>query len=377
MSVNNNNVYRVARKAISRRTFLGRSAKAALGTYFVVLNPFAAVFHNTLRATAGVHTLEGYALGRAIYAMGTMVRITAIGSDKGSVATAIEAAFDEIRQVDKLMSVHDEKSRLSAVNRTSAPQMLPVDARVFEVIEASLKYGSLTGGALDVTVLPLMRLWGFHDQSKTLPKEHNLRKALSLVDYGSIRVDSKNQRVGFQKMGVQIDFGGIAKGYAVDRAAQRLREHEIGSAIINGGGDIYAMGSPPDGDSWVVGITDPLQPNELMATTTLKDAAIATSGNYEQYRVIDGERFGHIIDPKTGLPISDMLSATVVAPTTLEADSLSTASFVLGSKPGMELLQDLRQIEGILLGGEGKSNVSVSPGLLHKVKFSNTYTIKE
>lgn len=365
-------------EAMNRRDFLKSSAKATIGAAcFVVLNPFAAGFpghrrngQKAMTDADGVQTFQGVSLDRAIYAMGTIVSITAVGRDKRWVENAIEAAFDEIRQVEQLMSVHDKHSQLSALNRAAGEQLVRVDGRVLEVAEAAMKYGRLTDGMLDVTVLPLMRLWGFYDQRNGLPGSDELRKNLSLVNAEHIKIDRKNQRIGLNKKGVQMDFGGVAKGYAVDRAGQVLRKYGVKSAIINGGGDIYAMGSPPDSDAWLVGITDPLKPEQVFATTTLKDQAMATSGSYERYRIIDGKKYGHIIHPRTGLPVAGTLSTTVVAPSTLEADALSTAAFVFGPKQGTELLQDLTRAEGVLVGEKGLRDISVTVGLRNKITFT-------
>lgn len=366
---------------MTRRRFLNFSLKAITGmSSLVVLNPFVRVLKRVLvnqptgltTNSEGLNFNSDYAGIRVLYSMGTLVTIQAIGSSKKVVEEAMEAAVYEIQQVEALMSVQNPESQLSAVNKASLHELIPVDVKLLEVAEASVKFGHLTDGALDVTVLPLMQLWGFYDTKNQLPDSKKLNSALKQVNYHAIKIDRKKSGLTLTSR-VQLDFGGIAKGYAVDRAVQILREYGIRSALIDAGGDIYALGTPPDKEAWIIGIRNPNKPQNIFATVGVKDAAIATSGNYERYRMIDGKRYGHLINPRTGLPVANMLSTTVVAPTTMQADALSTASFVLGSKEGLELLQDMQKIEGVLVE---EKQILVTHGLKKRIKVVNTNELK-
>jgi thiamine biosynthesis lipoprotein len=218
-----------------------------------------------------------------------------------------------------------------------------------------------------------MDLWKEAKQAGRLPTEEELQKAVALVDLSKVQVDESAHTVRFLQQGMALDFGGIAKGYAVDRAIDILRSHGITRAIIDAGGNFYALGTPQDKPQWEAGVRNPLRNDEVIMRFSVSDKGVATSGSYERFFEIAGKKYSHIINPKTGWPIEGMLSATIIADDATAADALSTSVFVLGQQEGMRLIEQQRGIEGIVIAyGQGAPQnfkIIVSSGLKDKVEL--------
>ena len=288
-------------------------------------------------------------LKRSQMIMGTMVEITVIPPDD----EAIKAAFEEIKKVDVLMSTYKENSEVSILNREGENRL---SAETLQVIREAINFSEITGGAFDITCRPLINLWKKAKKEKVIPSPEQIKEALSLVGYEKILLEG--EMVRFKQKGMQIDLGGIAKGYAVDRAIEALRKNGIRRALVNAGGDLYALGSGPGGEKWQVGIQDPRQENKLLGIIKVKDAGVATSGDYRRYFTIEGRRFSHIVDPKTGQTVQDVpMSVTVIAPDATTTDALATGVFVLGPHAGIELIESLPQVEGMIVG-EGMKKIA-------------------
>jgi thiamine biosynthesis lipoprotein len=208
-----------------------------------------------------------------------------------------------------------------------------VESELFGLLQVAAKINKDTGGAFDITVGPLMRAWGFFRGEGRIPGTEELGKVLENVGQHHVLLDADNYTVRFDSPNVEIDLGGIAKGYGLDQAVEVLKQHGIDSALVDGGtSSIYALGAPPGEEGWPVGIRDPMNKTEHLETITLRDAAISTSGNLEKFFEIDGKVYGHIMDLRTGMPIQGVLSASAIAPTGTESDALSTAFFVMGEE---------------------------------------------
>lgn len=302
------------------------------------------------------------------FLMSTIVEITAIGS-KNDCQDAIEMAFNEIIRIDGLMNFYNEGSEISQINRAAGSNPIKASADTLEVIGRSLKYAALTNGALDITIAPLMELWGFSSDSKHIPSDDQLAAILPLVNHKKVTLDEVNSTVKLESLGMKMNVSGIAKGYAVDKAVEVLKNAGIQNALVNAGGDIYAMGAPPGRDSWRVGIQHPRNSAELLGAIKLKDKAIATSGDYENFFMVDGKRYCHIMDAKTGQPVTGIMSVTIIAENTAEADALATAVFPLGAEGGMKLIENLQDVDGIIIAGMEADNMEilVSSGIRDKV----------
>jgi thiamine biosynthesis lipoprotein len=320
------------KSAHSRRRFLQLSSGLLLGITFRPFDGFS----------RQVHPLKY--IERAAFTMGSIVTIKAYCTDEKLCDQAIDEAFHEMKTVDKLMSVFDSESQLSLVNRHSAGKEVPVDSRIIEVLEHANHFSKLTNGAFDVTIEPLMELYGFRDDkdANSFPTDKQIAEVLNSVGMNNVTINKKHSTVGLEQSTTKLDFGGIAVGYAIDRAAAILRSYGIESAIINHSGDIYALGSPPEETGWEVGITDPLHIDNIITTVRIKDQALSTSGNYENFIQADNNTIGHILNPHNGRTASSILSGTVIAPTAIEADALSTGFFVLGIEQSKHVLEQHR-----------------------------------
>ncbi|GAB4335900.1 MAG: FAD:protein FMN transferase [Candidatus Abyssubacteria bacterium] len=303
--------------------------------------------------------------------MGTVFTVKLQGP--GDHPHAAKAALDEIRRIDRLLSTYKEDSEISEVNREAFRRPVGVGQHFRAVLAASRIYFDLSEGAFDPTVYPLMKLWGFTKKSGHLPSGEELRMATRLVGLEKVSFDEQRNSVRFSEDGMSLDFGGIAKGYAVDRAVQTLKEYGIRNAIIDAGGNFYALGTRADGTPWQAGIRHPLRLDEVIARLPVSEMGLATSGNYERFIEVEGKKYCHIIDPRTGEPVEGMLSATIVTDTAMAADALSTSVFVLGPEKGMELIERLPGVEGMLIYQENGSpenfKVLISSGLKDHIEL--------
>ncbi|MDO8684388.1 MAG: FAD:protein FMN transferase [Armatimonadota bacterium] len=284
---------------------------------------------------------------QARWLMGTVAEIDLFADSETKADAAFEAAFAEMAKIDSLMSNWKADSEISIVNREGHIRPVKVSPELMETLEASLKYSRLSRGAFDVTVGPLVRLWGFMGGEKRVPALDEIVRALRSVGYEKVLLDSGSLKVQLAGVGVYVDLGGIAKGYALDRATLTLKRLGIQRALLDLGGNIYALETRPDGKPWEVGVRNPRDESRILTVLRLKNQAVATSGDYEKYFTINGKRYSHIIDPRTGKPAVGCVSATVVAPTAVESDALSTAVFVMGPKKGFALLKTIPGVAGI------------------------------
>lgn len=273
--------------------------------------------------------------------MGTLVEITVIpGNEK-----AIREAFEALKKVDALMSTYKEDSEISILNREGKAQ---VSEETLEVIEDAIKFSNLTDGAFDITCRPLINLWKRAKKEEKVPTEEEIEEAISLVDYQRIILEANQIRL--EKKGMQIDLGGIAKGYAVDKAIEALKKNGIKRALVNAGGDLYALGTDRQGEKWQIGVQDPREEDKIIDIIKVKDKAVATSGDYRRYFTLEGKRFSHIVNPKTGLTVQDVpMSVTIIGPDATTTDALSTGVFVLGPEEGMKLIESLPEVEGMII----------------------------
>lgn len=264
--------------------------------------------------------------------LGTFVTISAFGTDELRAQEAISAAFDEIRRIDFLLSVHKTNSEAARLNARAEEAAVAVSEEMAWVLGKSMEIARGTDGAFDPTIGPLAQLWGFIWKEYRLPTRAELEAVLPLVDYRQVELQTNRASeisVKFRKKGMFLDFGGIGKGYAVDRAIDKLRELGVTNAMVKAGGDLRVMGLPPGKDAWEVQIEDPRKAGKR-TTIRLMGGALSTSGNYENYFEVAGKRYSHILDPRTGVPVQGIASCTVTGPTCLETDAYATAFFVLG-----------------------------------------------
>ncbi|HDZ76472.1 MAG TPA: FAD:protein FMN transferase [Candidatus Omnitrophica bacterium] len=274
--------------------------------------------------------------------MGTVVEITAQDKD------AINAAFFEIERIDALMSSYDPDSEVSRLNKK---RELKVSYELLNLIIAARNFYDITGGAFDITIGPLVRLWNIKEYMQMeperikIPTQAQIEKVLSYTGINFIEIDEKDSIIRLTDKRTRLDLGGIAKGYAVDRAIEILRQSGLKSALVNAGGEIYCLGKKA-GRQWTIGLENPQKTDAFPEVFRLKNRAVATSGNYEQFFIYRNKRYSHIIDPRTGYPADNNISSvSVFAGDCLTADVLATAIFVLGEVRGAQLINKFEGVE--------------------------------
>ena len=287
--------------------------------------------------------------------MGTVVEIVAGGQELAVLESAVDAAFAEITRLDKLLSRYHQKSEVTRLAESDRGSK--VSAETIAVIALGLDVAERSGGAFDLTLGKLKALWGFDQEMPIVPDHAALSIALNGI--GPTALSLQGQQVNKRAPHLQVDLGGIAKGYAVDRAIAVLKEHGVSSAAVNAGGDMYLLGQRP-GRSWRIGIQHPRQKDTVLETVQVHDQAVVTSGDYERFFEQDGVRYHHIFDPQTGLPARDCQSVTIIAGSVALGDALATAVFVLGPEAGLQLLKEYSQAEGLIVAADG--TLHSSPG---------------
>jgi thiamine biosynthesis lipoprotein ApbE/Na+-translocating ferredoxin:NAD+ oxidoreductase RnfG subunit len=283
--------------------------------------------------------------------MGSILEITLPGVDPERGDALFKAGFAEARRIERLLSVFDPASEISRLNREAGFRPVAAADELVRLIEQARQFSNVSGGAVDVTVSPLMRLWRLRDDRQgggaRPPSPDEIRSASGGVGFHRVMVDPRRGTVSYDSPNVQLEFGAMGKGYAVDRVVRTLAASGVPAALVDFGSTTYALGRPPDEEAWRVGIRHPRDPNRVVSVVQLADRAVSTSGNDQQAIFIDGIRYGHTIDPRTGYPADEVVAASVIAPTALQADALSTAAFVAGPRDGIALLRRIG-LDGVI-----------------------------
>jgi thiamine biosynthesis lipoprotein len=299
---------------------------------------------------------------RAFFVMGTVLefKVYCEGS-KESCNNAVFDAYLEVKRLDDMFSNYKADSKLSEVNSLAGNGKIPIPPEFFELTERALFFSNLTGGAFDITVGGLIKLWRESQEKNTLPDTERIRRMVSrCVDFGKIKLysDGNKNEIDIESPCISIDFGGIGKGYAIDRAVRILKKKGIKRGMINFGGEIYGIGSPPGEKGWIVGVRHPSKKNEVLTLIQVRDMAVSTSGDYERYFTIEGRRFSHIIDPRTGFPVDSVPSVTVLAESATDADALSTAISVMGKSEGIRVIKSFDRA-GVMVVTSERNNLSI------------------
>jgi thiamine biosynthesis lipoprotein len=292
-------------------------------------------------AFAPPSTLTRYAAQRL--SMSCVYAITAFGDPADDVPAILERALDEVDRIDRLMSHYKADSPLSQLNRAAAKGAVVVDSELFEFIARSLDYSRDSGGAFDVTVGPLMKAWGFFNGDGRVPTDTELRDVMRRVGYQHVVLDRSSRTIRFDVAGVEIDLGGIAKGYAVDRVVALLRQDGITAAVVSArGSTVYGLGHPPDRASWEVRIQDPLNSSNVAFTVGLANRALSMAGRSAKTFERNGVLYSHIMDPRTGRPVQGVVAVAVTSETGTEGDALDDALFVMGMEKSRGYLRRFR-----------------------------------
>lgn len=302
--------------------------------------------------------------------MGTIVTVKVRHADRQLAERAIDAALAELARIEEICSTRGIESDVAAVNASGAGEWCAVGPELVEIATRSAFCSRLSGGAYDITVGPLVELWGFEQGGGVVPAPEEIARRRALVDFRALEVDTAGRRVRLARSGMALDLGAGAKGYGVDRAMSVLRDHGIAAALVDAGGDLSAMGTRADGTPWRIGLKHPRGPETILAVFGLDDGSVATSGDYERYFLHEGVRYHHLLDPHTGVPAREAVSATVWAEDAVTADIFATALFVLGPRAGLDLIEEVGSLEGLVVTeGEAGLVAWLSSGLVGRIDF--------
>lgn len=281
-----------------------------------------------------VQTTAAQRLERTTDAMGATFSVVLYGSDQASLNQAIDAAFEEAHRLDGLLSNYRPTSEWSLINREASARPLPVSPELFRLLSDCIEYSHASEGTFDLTVGPLMRVWGFFGGGRHVPSPDQIHDALELVGYRHVELDTRNRTVRFDRPGVEIDPGGVGKGYAVDRIADILRARGIRNALIAASGSsIFGLGNPPEEPrGWPISVADPWDRRKDATQVFLKDLSLSTSGTYEKSFRASGHRYSHIMDPRRGVPAESAVQVTVIAPRAMDSEVWAKPYFIQGSE---------------------------------------------
>ena len=306
--------------------------------------------------------------------MGTFARAVVIAKDMDTAGKCIESAFAQMKKVDDLMSDYKSDSEISSVNRDGFAKAVQLSQSTYEVLQRSIEFSELTDGAFDVTVGPLVELFRKAKRKQVLPNQDEIAAAKSKVGFEKLKLDGRNCTVQFTVEGMQLDVGGIAKGYAVDKAVETMQTHGAIGGMVDLGGDIRCFGAPFKGrDHWVIGLQNPNIVEDsagsgVLLKLKIANGAIATSGDYQQFVIIEGKRRSHIIDRKTGTSTEGLSSVTIIADYATNADALATAVSVMGYEKGLELIENIPGTEAILITSQPEFKLIKTSGAEKYIK---------
>jgi thiamine biosynthesis lipoprotein len=272
--------------------------------------------------------------------MGCTGTVRACGPAAGALPAVVAAALDELDRIDRLLSHYRRDSPLSRLNGEAASGPVAVEPELLDLLSECLRWSRESDGAFDVTVGPLMKAWGFFRDEGRVPGDPELARILESVGYRHVVLDRRAGTLRFDRPGVELDLGGIGKGYAVDRVVALLRQRGVASALVNlGGSSVYGLGAPPGRAAWEVGIQDPTDPGKTAVTVELRDRALSVSGGYARFFEERGVTYAHILDPRTGRPVQGLLGVAVLTDSATEGDALDNVLFVRGLARGRAYLR--------------------------------------
>ena len=294
--------------------------------------------------------IEQTVFKKGLKLMGNHFEISAVSDDESWANERIDAGIHEIQRIEKLLTTFNEESETSLINRYAGMAPVTISRETFELIERSLRISRLTQGSFDISYGSIdKRLWNFDTNMKALPDKETAKKMVRLINYRNIIPDHENCTVFLKEKGMRIGFGGIGKGYAAERARHVMKSLDVKSGIVNASGDLTTWGLQPNGKAWTIGIANPNSSHELFSYLNITDMAVATSGNYEKFVMINGKKYSHTIDPRTGLPVSGIKSVTIITLNAEIADAMATPVMIMGIKAGMNLINQMKDIEAIVI----------------------------
>lgn len=326
---------------------------------FIMLSLLTTIF--TSCGTTKVVTKENYLLD-------TIIKLDVYGKNAEQAA---EKAMDAISDIDDKMSPTKPTSEIYKINSNAGKNFVKVSDDTFTVVKRAIEYSKLCNGAFDITVGPLVNIWGIGTDKQRIPSKKEIDEKLKLIDYKNILLDEKNKSIKLKNPNEAIDLGAIAKGYTADKVKKVLLKEGVKTAFINLGGNVVTLGAKDDGKPWVIGIQDPTKERgEHFGILKVKEKSVVSSGNYERYFEKDGKRYHHILDSHTGYPSeSGLIATTIISDNSIDGDALSTITFLLGADKGIKLIESLKGIEGVFVTADKK--VYTTSGLKNNFELTN------
>jgi FAD:protein FMN transferase len=287
--------------------------------------------------------------------MGNAFEITVVSNDESAAGAHLDTAVEEIRRIERLLTTYSEESQTHLINTNAGIRPVRVDREIFSLIERSLRISRITDGYFDISYGGIDKsFWNFDREMTVLPSPEQIRNHLKLVNYRNIILDHDCQTVFLAEKGMRIGFGGIGKGYAAEMAKRLLQERGVRSGIVNASGDLTTWGNQADGKPWTVGIADPDHAGQPFSYMNITDMAVATSGNYEKFVVINGKKYSHTINPKTGMPVSGVKSVTVFCPNAEIADAMATPVGIMGIGAALDMINQINHLECIIIDDQNR-----------------------
>ena len=295
---------------------------------------------------------------RKVSMLGSPFEITVVAKDSVEGKQFTDLAITEVRRIENQISDWIPTTQISLVNKNAGIQAVKVDTEVFELVARAIKISEITDGAFDISYASMDKIWKFDGSMTAMPTEEAIKKSVAKIGYKNIILNKEDQSIFLKLPGMKLGLGGIGQGYIADKVKNLLQTYGCSSGIVNVSGDINAWGKQSNQKPWTVGIVNPMNKNKVFATFPLENSSVETSGNYEKYVIFNGIRYSHIIDPRTGYPATGIVSVSVFAKQTEIADALATGIFVLGVEVGLDLVNQLKGIECIIVDDKGKIHSS-------------------
>ncbi|HLY68597.1 MAG TPA: FAD:protein FMN transferase [Puia sp.] len=292
---------------------------------------------------------------RSLKLMGNRFQISVVGENETWANERIDAAIEEMQRIEKLLTTFDDNSETNLVNKNAGIAPVRVSQETFDIIERCIKISCVTQGAFDISYGSVdKRFWNFDAGMNSLPDKETAKKTVKLINFRNILLEKENKTVFLKEKGMRIGFGGIGKGYAAERAKEIMRKMGVESGIVNASGDLTTWGYQPNGKPWTIGIANPNAKEEIFSYINITNMAVATSGNYEKYAIINGKKYSHTIDPRTGLPVTGIKSVTIISPNAEIADAMATPVMIMGINAGLDMINQINNIEAIIVDDDDK-----------------------
>lgn len=292
---------------------------------------------------------------KALKLMGNRFQLSVVGNDEKWAHDCIDTGISEIQRIERLLTTFNDESETASINLNAGIAPVCVSRETFDIIERSIRISRITQGAFDITYGSVDKsLWNFDINMKSLPDAATAKKMTRLINFRNIELDKSNCSVMLKEKGMRIGFGGIGKGYAAERAKAVMKGNGASSGIVNASGDMTTWGVQPNGEAWTIGIADPDSKGKVFSFMKITDMAVATSGNYEKFIIVNGRKYSHTINPKTGLPVRGIKSVTIVSTNAEIADAMATPVMIMGILPGLDMVNQINNLEAIVIDDKDK-----------------------